>query len=164
VSPVRPDLVECWVFRSGDAGHVDFLLLKRAPGRAYAGLWQPVTGLLEPGERVPLGAFREVEEETGFGAAAIEAAYDLDQTTTFYEEGPDALITSALFAVRIRPGVEPTTSEEHDAYRWATPEEAVRLAVWPSYRSSVDRIVGHLMDSELAPWFELDREGRRIRR
>ncbi|MFL5681131.1 MAG: NUDIX domain-containing protein [Chloroflexota bacterium] len=164
MSPVRPDLVECWVFRVGEQRDIDLLLLKRAPGRAYVGLWQPVTGLLEPGERVPLGALREVEEETAFGPSDIEAIYDLDQTTTFYEEGPDALITSALFAVRVGPGAEPTTSDEHDAHRWATPEESVRLAIWPSYRSSIDRIVDHLMDPERAPWFELDREGRRIRR
>jgi 8-oxo-dGTP pyrophosphatase MutT (NUDIX family) len=164
VSPVRPDLVECWVFRAAGQGHVELLLLKRAPGRTYTGLWQPVTGLLEPDERVPIAALREVEEETRFGPSDIEAAYDLDQTTTFYEEGPDALITSALFAARVRPGVEPVISEEHDDFRWAAPDDAVRRSIWPSYRSSIDRIVGHLMDPELAPWFELDREGRRIRR
>jgi len=164
VSPVRPEFVECWVFRADDGRDVELLLMRRAAGRIYAGLWQCVTGLLEPDERVPLAALREVAEETGFGASDIEAAYDLDQTTTFYEEGADAVITSALFAVRIRPGAEPVISDEHDAYRWVSPSEAVRLAVWPSYRSSVERIVGPLMDRELAPWFELDREGRRVRR
>jgi dihydroneopterin triphosphate diphosphatase len=164
VTPVRPEFVECWVFRVDPQHGVELLLLRRAPGRIYAGLWQCVTGLVEGDERVPLAALREVVEETGFGPPEIEAAYDLDQTTTFYEEGPDALITSALFAVRVRPGVEPTLSDEHDATRWAAPDDAVRLAVWPSYRSTIDRIVSHLMDPELAQWFELGGDGRRIRR
>ena len=74
---VRPDLVECWVFRvvppSGpsdvrpDAERLEVLLIRRAPHRIFPGLWQCVTGGVEPGERVPAAALREVEEETGLG-------------------------------------------------------------------------------------------------
>jgi dATP pyrophosphohydrolase len=164
MSPSRPDLVECWVFRVGPSGEPEFLLIRRAPGRIFPGLWQCVTGGLEPGERVPMTALREVREEIGFGPAEIEAFYDLDQVTHFYDEGPDAIVAGAIFAVRVRPDVEPRLSHEHDDARWANREEALRLVVWPTYRDTIERILGKLLDPEAERWFRLDRDGRRLAR
>ena len=159
----RPDIVECWVFRVRDGGP-EVLLIRRSPGRIFPGLWQCVTGRLDRDEPIPLAALREVEEETGFGPADIEAFFDLDQVSSFYAQEPDALATSVIFAVRVGSDAEPRLSNEHDAYRWAPPDEALRLAVWPAYDESIRRITNHLMDAELAPWFELTMDGRRIRR
>jgi len=164
MSPYRPDLVECWIFRVPLAGEPEFLLIRRAPGRIFPGLWQCVTGGLEPGERVPMAALREVREEIGFGPAEIEAFYDLDQVTHFYDEGPDAIIAGAIFAIRVRPDAAARLSHEHDDFRWTDRDEALRLAVWPSYRDTMDRIRGSLLDPEAAPWFRLDLEGRRLAR
>jgi len=158
---LRPDLVECWVFRVRDPGGLEILLIRRAAGRIFRGLWQCVTGGIEPGERVPAAALREVAEETGLGAEAIEGFYDLDQVASFYDEGSDAVVVSAIFAVRIRPESEPVLSHEHDAHRWATPDEALRLAIWPSYAESIRRIREQLLDPELAPWFEMTLAGER---
>ena len=161
MSPYRPDLVECWLYRVRAADEPELLLIRRAPGRIFAGLWQCVTGGLEPGERVPLTALREVREEVGFGPAEIEAFYDLDQVTHFYDEGPDAIVAGAIFALRVRLDVEPTLSHEHDGFRWVGREEALRLVVWPSYRETIDRILGKLLDPEVERWFRLDLDGRR---
>ena len=164
MSPLRPDLVECWIYRHRPGGDPELLLIRRAPGRIFAGLWQCVTGGLESGERVPLAALREVREEIGFGPVEIEAFYDLDQVTQFYDEGSDAVIAGAIFAVRTRPGAEPTLSHEHDAHRWVGREEAVRLTVWPTYRETIERITRVLLDEAAEPWFRLDLEGRRLAR
>ncbi len=172
MSPVRPDLVECWVFRlPGAAGappsvlrEPEFLLIRRAPGRIFPGLWQCVTGGPEPDERIPLAALREVAEETGFGAADIEAFFDLDMVSSFYDEGPDAIVSGAVFALRVRPDAEPRLSHEHDAYRWAVAEEARGLVVWPSYAECLDRVRRCLVDTSDAGWFELDLDGHRLRR
>jgi 8-oxo-dGTP pyrophosphatase MutT (NUDIX family) len=164
VSPYRPDLVECWVFRLRDDGTPEFLLIRRAPDRIFPGLWQCVTGGVEPGERIPMTALREVREEIGFGPAEIEAFYDLDQVTHFYDEGPDAVIAGAIFAVRVRPTAEPRLSHEHDGVCWVDREEALRLVVWPSYRDTIDRILGKLLDPDSEPWFRLDLFGRRLAR
>lgn len=161
---VRPNMVECWVFRVRAPGRLELLLIRRAEHRIFPGLWQCVTGGLLPGERVPMAALREVEEETGIPRAATEAFYDLDQTSQFYDEGFDGVITAVVFALRVAPGVEPALSSEHDAFCWVEPDEALRLAVWPLYRESIERIRGRLLDPELACWFELDLEGRRIAR
>ena len=165
MSPTRPDLVECWVFRVPAPGAApEFLLIRRAPGRIFPGLWQCVTGGLHHGERVPLAALREVAEETGLGPDDIEDFYDLDQVSAFYDEGPDAIVQAAIFALRVRPGAKPHMSHEHEAFRWASAEEAVGLAIWPSYRDSMDRVRRCLLDRGTARWFELDRDGRRLAR
>lgn len=158
---LRPDLVECWVFRVSDHAGPEILLIRRAPGRIFAGLWQCVTGGIEPGERVPAAALREFHEEIGLDDDAIEAFYDLDQVAPFYDEGADAVVVSAIFAIRVRTDSEPLLSHEHDAARWVSPDEAGRLAVWPSYAESIRRVRDQLLDPEMAPWFEMTLAGER---
>lgn len=158
---IRPDLIECWVFRVRDPVGLEILMIRRADGRIFPGLWQCVTGGIEPGERVPAAALREFREETGLDDDAIEGFYDLDQVAPFYDEGADAVVISAIFAVRIRVGVEPTLSHEHDASRWVSPDEARRLAVWPSYAESIRRVGDQLLDPAQAGWFEMTLAGKR---
>ena len=160
----RPDIVECWVFRTAAPVGIEILLIRRSPGRIFPGLWQCVTGRLDPGERIPLAALREVVEETSLADDDIEAFFDLDLIAQFYDGSVDAVMSSAIFAVRVRPHAEPRLSHEHDAFRWVSPDEAVRLAVWPSYDEAIRRIGLHLADPELARWFELGSDGARLAR
>jgi 8-oxo-dGTP pyrophosphatase MutT (NUDIX family) len=171
---LRPDLVECWVFRvvppaspddpRSDGERLEILLIRRAAHRIFPGLWQCVTGRVEPGERIPVAAMREVLEETGLGTAEIEAFYDLDQVAPFYDEGSDAVVVSAIFAARVRPDAEARESWEHDGLRWVPAADAPRLAIWPSYAESVRRVREQLLDPVLEPWFRLDADGRRSAR
>ena len=110
------------------------------------------------------GALRELSEETGFGAEEIEAFFDLDQVNQFHEPSVGAIVTSAIFAVRVRAGAEPVLSHEHDAVGWVSPAGALELAIWPAYRESVRRIEENLLDPERAIWFELTLGGQRARR
>jgi 8-oxo-dGTP pyrophosphatase MutT (NUDIX family) len=169
-----PDLIECWAFRvlpptgpddtRPDAERFEILLIRRAGHRIFPGLWQCVTGGIEPGERVPDAAMREVREETGLGSDAIEAFYDLDQVAPFYDEGVDAVVVSAIFAARVRPDAVPRVSWEHDGMRWVPADEAVRLTVWPSYAESIRRVRDRLLDPDLERWFRLNARGERIAR
>jgi len=171
---LRPDLIECWLFRvvppasaadrRTDAERTEILLIRRAAHRIFPGLWQCVTGGIEPRERVPAAARREVLEETGLGPDEIEAFYDLDQVAPFYDEGTDGVVVSAIFAARVRPDAEPRPSWEHDGIRWVPASEAPRITVWPSYAESIRRVEEQLLDPELERWFRLDADGSRIAR
>jgi len=171
---LRPDLIECWVFRvpppsspgdpRPDVDRLEILLIRRAAHRIFPGLWQCVTGGVETGERIAVAAMREVLEETGLGPDEIERFYDLDQVAPFYDEGADAVVVSAIFAARVRPDAQARESWEHDGLRWVPAAEAPRLAIWPSYAESVRRVRDLLLDPVLEPWFALDSDGRRIAR
>jgi 8-oxo-dGTP pyrophosphatase MutT (NUDIX family) len=161
MSPMRPDLVDCWVWREPPTGP-EILLIRRAPGRILVGLWQCVSGSLEAGERVTAGALRELEEETGFGAGAIRGFYDLDLVNQFHEPSVDGILSAAVFAVRVDPDAEPRLSHEHDGARWLAIDAARAAVVWPGYRTAIDRIRDDLRDPERAPWFELTLDGQRV--
>src|SRR5947208_13155834 len=144
MSPYRPDLVDCWIFRVREGSEPEVLLIRRSPGRILPGLWQCVSGSIEPGERVALAALREVAEETGYGPDAIEAFFDLDLVNQFHEPSVDAVLLSAVFAIRVRADAEPTLSHEHTASRWLPLEAAWQEVVWPGYRVALQHIRDHL--------------------
>lgn len=163
MSPLRPDLVAVWIYRRCGDG-IEILVLRRATGRLLPGLWQCVTGSLEPGERIAAGALREVREETGVAPIDIEAFYDLDMVNFFHEPSIDGVYAEAVFALLVRDAAEPVISAEHDALRWVSLDEARRLIVWPAYRTAIDRIEADLLDPERAAWFELTLDGaQRVR-
>ena len=140
MSPLRPDLVACWLFRLDQRGRPEILLIRRAPGRIYAGVWQCVTGRLEGDERIVDGALREVTEETGLAGADIDAVFDTDLVNWFHEQSVDGIWCEAVFAARVHRGVEIRLSEEHDDLRWVTPAEARDLVVWPAYERAIDTV------------------------
>jgi dATP pyrophosphohydrolase len=160
MSPFRPDLVDCWIYRDAPRGP-EILLIRRAPGRILPGLWQCVSGSLEAGERVAAGALREVAEETAFEGDAILAFFDLDLVNQFHEPSVDAVLTSAVFAVRVATDAEPRLSHEHDGARWLPLADAHREVVWPGYRTAIERIRDDLGDPARAAWFELTLDGAR---
>jgi 8-oxo-dGTP pyrophosphatase MutT (NUDIX family) len=146
VSPFRPDLVACWMYRLEAAaredasGELRILLLHRAPGRIFPGIWQPVTGRLESDERIVDGALRELIEETGIGPEGIETLYGLDQVNIFHADHIDMLQAEAVFAAELRRGVEAVLSDEHDEQRWVSPAEAAGMVLWPAYREAIEQL------------------------
>ena len=168
MSPFRPDLVDCWVFRvvhsARDVPSTEILLLRRSPGRILPGLWQCVSGSLEDADRVAIGALRELHEETGFGPDSIEAFYDLDLVNQFHEPSYDAVVLAAVFAVRVRADAELQLSHEHDGARWLPIDQAHAEVIWPGYRTAIERIRDDLSDPERAPWFALTLDGDRAPR
>lgn len=157
----RPDLVDVWIYREGADGP-EILLLRRVPGRVLPGLWQGVSGSLEADERVVEGALRELREETGFERPIVEAFFDLDFVSQFHFAAVDAVMTSAAFAARVRPGAEPVLSHEHDAARWLSLDAAIQDVIWTAYRDALRRIGENLLDPSRARWYELAEDGLNV--
>ena len=159
MSPYRPDLVDVWLFRVDAGRGLEILLLRRAPERTLAGLWQGVSGRLEDDESIVDGALRELREETGLVPADLETFYDLDQVNSFHVASLDGIVDAAVFAARLGPDTPVRLSHEHDRAEWVSADEAVRRSVWPAYRESIARIRDHLVDPELARWFAIPLTG-----
>ena len=143
------------------------LVFRREPELSFLLLRQPhrldlPKGHVEDGETEMQCALRELAEETGFGPDAIEAFYDLDLVNQFHEPSYDAIVTSAVFAVRLKPGAEPRLSSEHDDARWHDLDEAHQQVIWPGYRTAIERIRDDLSDPDRAAWFELTLDGQRV--
>jgi len=153
----RPDLVGCWIFRVTPERGLEILLIRRAAGRIYPGIWQCVTGGLEGDEKVVDGALRELEEETGITAAEIEALYGLDQVNLFHADHLDALMAEAVFAAHVQGSVRPRLSHEHDDFRWVSPDEARETVVWPAYRTAIEQLEWLVAHPQHAPWLRAGR-------
>jgi len=121
----------------------------------YAGLWQCVTGRLEPGEQITAGALREVREETGLGTPDIEAFFETDIVNWFHEAAIDAILCEAVFAARVGPAATVELSHEHDDLRWLSPDEARSMVVWPAYRRAIDQVEWLVAHPDLAASYRL---------
>jgi dATP pyrophosphohydrolase len=159
VAPFRPDLVDVWVYRLVD-GNLQVLMLRRSPAKVLPGLWQGVSGGIEPGEQVLAAALRELREETGFGGTDLRRLSTLDFVASFLWEPLDAVMSSVHFAAEVGPTAEPVLSAEHDDHRWVSADEAIALSAWPAYREAISRVRSCLLDPEVATWFAIPLDPR----
>ncbi len=92
---------------------------------AGAGIWETLSGRVEPGESPLEAVVRETYEESGlrpvFDPAPV-AAY-----SAFRNENPMIVIVYAGFSAND----EVCLTDEHDEYRWVTPAEFGGLTTLP---------------------------------
>ena len=100
------------VFRRGDGGRREYLVLHRSHVTAPDGdwAWGPPAGARLPGEPVEACAQRELEEETGLCLALHPVPFD-PAWAGYWAEAPAA--------------AEVTLSPEHDRYEWVGLAEAI---------------------------------------
>lgn len=118
------------------------LTLRRAAGTRCTGAWEIVHGRIEPGERPPEAAIREVQEETGL---AVERLYSV-AVNPFYMHRMDTVHMAIVFAVIVDGNAPLTLGPEHDAATWRTPSAALRCLAWPREHDAVRHAV-HLLRS-----------------
>ena len=110
-----------------------FLLL-----RAY-GYWDFPKGIVEPGEDPVDAAIRETEEETTIRDLDFKWGYDYRDTGPYNNRRKIARYYIAQTRTeKIELPVNPEIGKpEHDAYRWVTYEQALRM-VAPRVRSALE--------------------------
>ncbi len=133
VIQVTCNQLEVHVFRRRGK-RLELLLLRRAPHRSLAGVWQPVTGGIEPREPVLRAAVREVLEETRLSPVRWWA---LEHLAAFYEPAGDRVRVVPVFAAEVAWTDPVHLSHEHDRYAFVTPPEATRRVLWALQRRAI---------------------------
>ena len=142
---------DCHVARITRSGTLEFLLLRRANGRIYAGDWRMVGGKIEAGETAWQASLRELAEETALTADQLFAVPYLNR---FYEWHRDRVNEIPVF-LAITSGEEPRLDDEHDGFEWLTPEDAAARLPWPGQRGGLAAAVALYGDRRLWPHVEV---------
>ena len=170
---LRPDLVECWLFRVAPPAS------PATPAPTLSGSRSSSSGGRRPDLPGPVAvrdrrrrarrARADGGDPRGRGGdrARPRATSRAATTSTRWRRSSTRASTGSSSRPSSPPGSGPTradgVSHEHDALRWVPAAEAPALAIWPSYADSVRRIRDLLLDPALARWFEMDADGRRHR-
>jgi dATP pyrophosphohydrolase len=126
----------------GDRGSgIEFLLMKRAQGKIYAGQWRMVGGKVELGESHWMAARREFEEETRL---SMRVFWTVPSVNQFYEYKTDTIYRIPVFAAELEPEAEPVLNDEHTEYRWVSGDHVADYVLWPEQQrlmGVIERIV-----------------------
>jgi 8-oxo-dGTP pyrophosphatase MutT (NUDIX family) len=141
VSSLTCTHVEVYVFRRR-AGRVEFLALRRAPGRSLPGVWQPVTGRLRRREPAARGAARELAEETGLAPLRWWA---LETLTLYIDAARDRVVVLPMFAAEVDAASRVRLSREHDRARFVPRASAARLFLWDAQRRGLDAVARQVL-------------------
>ena len=134
---VARECVEGYLF----AGRPPRILLFRRPP-ARGSLWVPISGKVEPEDPdLPAALRRELLEETAI--AEPLRLFDLDWEFPF--NGPDGRLWRLHgFGVELDREVQPILSEEHDAFEWVDPPEALARLHFEDNREALGRLLDRL--------------------
>jgi dihydroneopterin triphosphate diphosphatase len=105
----------------------EFLVAHRSPDD----YWHTIAGGVEPGEEWEAAAIRELREETGLEAGALEVIGEFSYTPEAWENAAGTQVEVHAFLVDVAPDWEPELNDEHDDYRWCSRDEASELLFWP---------------------------------
>lgn len=140
--PIRCTHVEVHLFRRR-AGRIEFLALRRAGDRQLLpGVWQPVTGKIERGERPLDAAAREVREETGL---VPRRWWALESVSLYHDAARGALMLLPLFAAEVGPRDVVRLSREHDAHAFLSARTAGRRYLWETQRRALAAVRGEVL-------------------
>ncbi len=116
------------------------LLAKRhSKNSAFPDLWEDITGRMKQFEEPEEGLRREVKEETGLDITEI-----VKPLTVFHffrgEEVPELEVIGMVFWVKTDQE-EVTISQEHQEFRWLTPQQALELVDHPGITRDIQAFI-----------------------
>jgi 8-oxo-dGTP diphosphatase len=113
------------------------LAMRRSPHKdAGPGLWETLSGRLEPGEE-PLEAIaREIDEECG-----LEVSIDPRPVDAYTSARKGEPMVVVVYRAEWRGG-EVRRSDEHDAHEWLTPAEMRARSTLTRLVDAIDRAAG----------------------
>jgi dATP pyrophosphohydrolase len=139
---VESYIIEAHIFRR-IKDNIEFLLLKRADGEIYSGIWQMVTGSVKENEEAYNTALREIKEETSI---IPKKFWVVPHINSFYSRKRNSVCMVPVFAALASELDKVTISDEHDEYKWVSADEARKLLAWEGQRKSVDIIEDYFLN------------------
>ncbi|MEO8179743.1 MAG: NUDIX domain-containing protein [Deltaproteobacteria bacterium] len=125
---------DCHLARPAAAGGYEFLLLRRASNKIYAGSWRMVGGKLASEETAWQACLREVGEETQLPVQRLLA---VPYVNRFYEWQHDRINDIPVFVAVTRAGSNPVLDAEHSDFTWLSLEAALERLPWPGQREGL---------------------------
>ncbi len=142
------NLVDVHVFRRLRAGlaedAIELLRLRRSAGAALGESWQIVHGRIEPGERAPQTALRELREETGLRPLRL---WQLESPNTFYMASADQILLCPVFVAEVAADAVVRLNHEHSDYRWESLAEALATLMWPGERRALRELADEILSA-----------------
>jgi len=154
MSPKSPQIrvFDCFLARRANGG-IEFLLLKRATDKIYAGDWRMVGGKIKEGETAYEACRREIQEETQL---PIKQLLVVPYINKFYEWEEDRINDIPVFVAETEPNAKPVLNEEHTEFIWIKREAACAKLNWPGQREGLTAAHSLLtMDIALQPYLEV---------
>ena len=146
-------VVDVYPYRIAADGLLEFLVLRRADGRAYAGQWRMVGGKIEEGEAAYHTALRELDEETGYRPGkGLVRFWSIPSLNVFYEWTADTVALTPAFACEVSG--DPELNAEHDAFTWMRTDDVARLA-WPEQQRLLSLAADLLVAGPIPPELEI---------
>lgn len=136
---------DCHLARPLATGGYEFLLLRRAVNKIYAGSWRMVGGKLTSEETAWQACLREVGEETEL---PVERLLAVPYVNRFYEWQDDRINDIPVFVAVTRAGANPVLDAEHSEFTWLSPEAAVETLPWPGQREGLRAALALLQGGE----------------
>jgi len=145
-------LVDLYAYRL-DTGDPEFLILKRASGKIYAGQWRMIGGKVKQGETHWEAALRELQEETGTSPAEFWAVPTINH---FYEQDEDQIHLIPVFGAKLKTGSVLKLNDEHTSHKWVPASQINKYVKWPEQKRIIHLIHSILTHSDqkiLPEWY-----------
>jgi len=146
VVPVRVATVDVYVIRPMRAGW-RVLVLQRGLKTRCPESWETVHGTIEAGERPEQAAVREVQEESGL---TVTRLYNIT-VQPFYLHRLGVVTAAVVFAAFVDEPADVRLGDEHQAFEWLSPDQAVERYIWPRSRTVLPEIVALLESGDAGP-------------
>ena len=130
-----PSLVDVYPYRLNESP--EFLILKRAHGKQYAGQWRMIGGKIESCEAAWQSGLRELREETGLFP---ETFWTVPSVNQFYEAATDTLHHIPVFAAKVAADAIINLDEEHLEFKWIQSAELNTFIHWPEQQRLITLI------------------------
>lgn len=122
-----PALIDVYPYRQNEGTH-QFLILRRAQGKQYAGQWRMVGGKCDDSETAWQSGLRELKEETGVFPKLFWSVPSVNQ---FYDHQNDRIYHIPAFAAQISNRESIQLNEEHTVFKWIERAQVSSFINWP---------------------------------